>query len=148
MNSKEEFMQLSNGKALDILVAEQVMGWQLEKDEEKIKRLNGYLAYDAERRWWRMPNGGWYHKPPAYSGEIAAAWLIVETMNLQGYRLHLLQSDFENDASFVLDGMNVDSIREKSVPEAICKAALQVIFNSALEERRTNSALLSLISPQ
>jgi hypothetical protein len=148
MISQEAFMHLTSGKALDIVVAEQVMGWQLEKDEERIKRLNGYLAYDAERRWWRMPTGGWYHKPPDYSSDIAAAWQVVEIMNRQEYRLHLIQSDFENDASFVRDGMNVNCIREKSVPEAICKAALQVISNLALEERRTDLEILSLISPQ
>jgi hypothetical protein len=131
MIRSEEITEISNEEALDILVAEQVIGWQLEKDEAKIKRLNEYLAHREGRRWWRMPNGGWYHKPPAYSTDIAAAWQIVDCLNTQGYKLCLSQGDFENHASFVLDGKKFDYLTGTSIPEAICKAALQVVSNSA-----------------
>ncbi len=131
MVSRKEITETGNEEDLDILVAEQIIGWQLEKDEAKIKRLNGYFAHHEGRRWWRMPNGGWYHKPPAYSTDITAAWQIVESLNTQGYKLRLSQGDFENNASFVMDGKNFDYITGTSIPEAICKAALQVVCNSA-----------------
>ncbi len=137
MMNREEVVQLGNGKAMDILVAEQIMGWQLEKDDAEIKRLNGYFAHHEERRWWRMPNGGWYDEPPAYSTSIAAAWQVVESLNTQGYKLHLSQGDQESKAGFTLAVMNAEYITEKSVPEAICKAALLVVPNSVLAAQRS-----------
>ena len=130
MMDRKEMMQLGNGPAMDILVAEQIMGWQLEKDEVKIKRLNEFFSHNEERRWWLMPGGGWYDEPPSFSTDIAAAWQVVESMNRQGYQLHLSQGDDESHASFTTAGSHSDSIVEKSVTAAICKAALHIVFDS------------------
>jgi hypothetical protein len=43
MNSRKEIMQLSVGREIDVLVAEQIIGWQIETDEPKLRKLQGYL---------------------------------------------------------------------------------------------------------
>lgn len=40
MVSRKEVAQLKDGREMDILVAEQVMGWQKETDESELKRLD------------------------------------------------------------------------------------------------------------
>ena len=55
MISKEEIMRLQPGRETDLLVAEQVMGWQIETDEAKLQKLSGYFSRDKGRRWWRSP---------------------------------------------------------------------------------------------
>ena len=41
MISKEEIRRLQAGREIDVLVAEQVMGWQVETDEAKLQKLSG-----------------------------------------------------------------------------------------------------------
>jgi hypothetical protein len=116
------------GRDLDILVAEQVMGWQIEQDETKLRRLNSYFPRDDKRRWWRKPEGGWQFDPLPYSSDMAAAWQVVERMNGDGYALFLLRNSEESKVAFDEPGViSPDYITEKSVTEAICKAASIVI---------------------
>lgn len=127
MNSRKEMMQLRSGPEIDVLVAEQIMGWQIETDDPKLRKLQGYFSRDEHRRWWRAPEGGWHCEPPSYSSDIAAAWQIVENMNSRGQFLFLSQSSEEYKAAF--DEPHTISphyISEKSVALAICKAALVV----------------------
>jgi hypothetical protein len=127
MRSSKEIMQMSAGREIDVLVAEQIMGWQIEKDQKKLRKLQEYFARDEERRWWRAPKGGWYSEPPSYSSDIAVAWQIVESMNSRGQFLFLSQSSEEFRVSFDEPRtINPDYISEKSVAFAICKAALVV----------------------
>jgi hypothetical protein len=125
MVSRKEVMQMNDGREMDILVAEQVMGWQKETDEAELKRLDKYFSQREGRIWWRKPEGGWYYEPSAFSSDITAAWQVVERMNSRGLTLFLFQS---------LEGANVafdepraigpDYITDKSVARAICEAAL------------------------
>ena len=127
MNSRKEIIQLSAGREIDVLVAEQIMGWQIETDEPKLESLQRYFSLDEHPQWWRAPEGGWYSDPPSYSSDIATAWQIVERMNSRGQFLFLSQNsegfkvDFDELRTF-----SPDNISEKSGALAICKAALLV----------------------
>jgi hypothetical protein len=137
MNSKKEISQLSAGREIDVLVAEQIMGWQIETDEPKLKRLQQYFSRDEHPRWWRAPEGGWYSDPLSYSSDIAAAWQIVESMNSRGQFLFLSQSNEEYDVAFDEPRtISPDYISEKSVALAICQAALVVAERAQFGVRR------------
>ena len=113
-------------RCFDVLVAEQVMGWQVETDEPKLRRLQGYFSRDNERRWWRAPQGGWHLDPPSYSTELGVAWQIIAMMNSRGLFLSLSQSSEDYKAAFHEPrAVNYDYVSEKSFPLAICKAALR-----------------------
>ena len=125
MISREEIMRLDAGREIDLLVAERVMGWRLEADEPKLKKLNGYFYRDEDRRWWRNPEGGWFCDPPGYSSDIKDGWKVVERMRNVGKSLSLSQDLKGNRVVFdEPDAAESDYIVEKSVSLAICKAAL------------------------
>jgi hypothetical protein len=110
---------------LDIIVAEQVMGWRIEDDEPKLRRLNSYFPHDDKRRWWRKPEGGWQFDPLLYSSNMTATWQVVEKMNADGYVLFLLRNSEESKVAFDEPGtVSPNYITERSVAGAICKAAL------------------------
>jgi hypothetical protein len=127
MINRKEITQLSSGRETDIIVAEQVMGWQVETDEVKLKQLNRYISQKAGDRWWRTPEGGWRCDPPAYSSEIAATWKVVERMKAKGRFLFLFQGPAGNKVAFAESlASNPDYIIERNLTGAICKAALMV----------------------
>lgn len=127
MNGRKEIEELSSGREIDVLVAQQIMSWLIETDEAKLRKLQGYFARDEKRLWWRAPEGGWYSDPPPYSSDIAAAWQIVESMNSSGQFLFLTQNAEEFKVAFdELTTLSPDYISEKSVALAICKAALVI----------------------
>ena len=141
MNDRKEIEQLSSGREIDVLVAEEIMSWRIETDEPKIRKLQGYFARDEERLWWRAPEGGWYSDPPPYSSDIVAAWQIVESMNSSGQFLFLAQNTEEFKVAFdESTTINPDYIGEKSVALAICKAALVVADRVQIGVRRVGVA--------
>ena len=132
MISREEMAQLKAGRELDILVAEQIMGWEIETDAAKVKRLNRYISRDTENRWWRTPEGGWHCDPPAYSSEIAATWQVVERMKMKGRFLFLLQGAAGNQLAFAESSASTpDYITERNLTGGICKAALLASLEAA-----------------
>ena len=125
MISSKEIIELNAGREIDILVAEQIMGWQLETDEPKLRKLQGYFSRDEGRRWWRNPEGGWYCDPPVYSSNMIAAWQVVERMTSRGQALFLSQTFEESKVAFDEPrATSLDCVNERSVTVAICKAAL------------------------
>jgi hypothetical protein len=101
------------------------MGWRLETDEPKLRKLQGYFSRNETRRCWRNPEGGWYFDPPSYSSNMIAAWQVVEMMNSKGQALFLSQSSEGNKVAFdELRAISPDYISERSVTPAISKAAL------------------------
>ena len=125
MISREEILKLSAGREMDILVAEHVMGWQIETDRGKLKRLNMYVSHAAERTWWRDPQGGWHCDPLRYSSDIVSAWKVVGSLNGKGQTLFLFQNLEENRASFDGPGAtDSDYMTGADITVAICKAAL------------------------
>lgn len=125
MMGRNEMVQLKAGRELDILVAERVMGWQVETDPVKLKQLNRRLSRNRQNSWWRTPEGGWYCDPPAYSSEIAVTWKVVERMKIAGRFLFLFQGPAGNKVAFAESSeSNPDYIIERNLTGAICKAAL------------------------
>jgi hypothetical protein len=125
MVSTKEIAQLSIGREMDILVAEQVLGWRIEKDEAELKRLDKYFSRHGAQRWWRKPGGGWHYDPSPFSSEISAAWQVVERMNSRGLALFLVQTLEESMVAFDKPSTTEHHyVTDKSVTKAICKAAL------------------------
>jgi Phage ABA sandwich domain len=128
MSTREEIMQLNVGRETDLLVAEQVMGWQLETDEAELRKLSRYFSRDKARRWWRNPEGGWHCDPPGFSSDIKDGWKVVERMQANGKSLYLSPNFNGNRVAFDQpDVAEADYIVEKNLLLAICKAALLAI---------------------
>lgn len=129
MISKKEIMQLSAGRDTDLLVAEQIMGWQIETDAPRLKKLNSFLAHDEGRAWWRNPEGDWHSDPPGYSSDIKDGWKIVEKMKSHGKSLCLSQNVNGNRIAFDKpNAIETDYIVERNLLLGICKAALLAII--------------------
>ena len=125
MISKEKIMQLQVGREIDLLVAEHVMGWQVETDGAKLRKLSGFFSSDEGRMWWRNPEGGCHCDPPGYSSDIKEGWKVVERMQTNGKPLSLFQGSNGNRVAFdIPDAAAPAYILEKSLLLAICKAAL------------------------
>src|SRR5215471_18827849 len=122
---REELVKMKSGRSMDILVAEQVMGWQIETEQLKLHRLDSILASGPDRTWWREPQGGWHCDPMPYSTDIRAAWKVVRNLIDRGQTLYLLQSAEENRAAFRQPGeAGSDYFDDSDISVAICKAAL------------------------
>jgi hypothetical protein len=125
MINREEILQLSSGREIDILVAEQVMGWIVESEPYRLQRLDRYFSTTKNNKWWRNPEGGWYDIPPSYSSDITAAWEVVKRMNSRGQAIFMLKTFDQNQVAFDQPSKaNPDYITGKTVAGAICKAAL------------------------
>lgn len=118
----DNIAEIPAGRELDAVVAEQVCGW------------TGVYWLDRE-----TPVGS--HKPaPAqrvsnYSTDIAAAWLVVERMRLQGwhYSIDSHGAVTGNTSCGFTRGTGVDQPMEAfgaeadTAPLAICRAALLAV---------------------
>ena len=100
------------------------MGWQIETDQAKIKRLSQYLTADSQGRWWRTPEGGWDINPPSYSSNLVAAFRVVEMMVSRSYAFFLIQSDAGNKVALGDLAAIPDYVVGENIMMAICKAAL------------------------
>src|SRR5262245_12473559 len=124
MINNEVVSRCSAGHDLDIIIAERLMGWQIEIDQAKIKRLSQYVTSYSQRRWWRTPEGGWDNNFPPYSSNLVAAFRLVAMMVSRGYAFFLIQSDTVNKAAFGDLAAIPDYVVGESMMMAICKAAL------------------------
>ena len=110
-------------RELNTKIAERVMGWESQ-----------YIEYGGTggEYVWVMPNGKWQHKPdvPEYSTNIKEALLVVEKMEeLYGFKGHngflITKVDDKYYVEFPLP--NWQDGESKSLPEAICLAALAAV---------------------
>lgn len=128
MISRDEILKMSAGREMDILIAERVMGWEMETDQAKLKRLSQFVAHPLERTWWRSPQGVWHREPPRYSSDIGSAWQVVATMIQKANALFLFQNSGETKAAFGdPDAADNGYMKGKDAAEVICKAALAAI---------------------
>ena len=124
--TKEEVFAMEAGRDLDVLVAEEILGIEVEWD---------YSPLDPNHVLPRLP----FHKGESrvaidssahgventiykYSTDISAAWQVVEKM-LPPSQIHRCL----DDTYWVVFGFNTmikPHIEAKTAPEAICKAAL------------------------
>jgi hypothetical protein len=118
---------LPAGRELDALVAEKVMGLEIEKI------ANGHM-------WFR--DGVTLRSPiPHYSTDIAAAWHVVEHLNAQSITVEItaLVSRANRSVRHIVYTYNNetcmprDQAIESSAPYAICVVALKALANQRHE---------------
>lgn len=132
--TRDEILQLEPGPELDRLVAERVMGWHREPyRNEKFPRI---IAQ------WKDANGevmvsenidgslGW-----SPSIDIVAAWEVVEVLYMRGMVPEVYGVWFTRKKKWVAmfwydtkDGMNTAKSEARSLPLAICRAALLAVM--------------------
>lgn len=105
--TKDQILAMQAGIALDILVAEQVMGKKVYAGHTKSSSPQVLTTSEV----------------PYYSTDISAAWKVVDWMFSNGWlRQRIIRSmDGVWSVCFGLTGTFVDA---DNAPEAICKAAL------------------------
>lgn len=111
---------LKPGRELDALVAEKVMGWS----------LDGYFWYcgDKPTRY----KSGLFEDEFSPSTDIAAAWEVVEKLNLISWNRVLAKTSDGRWCTAVFSEMDQDHCCEydtiaESAPHAICLAALKAV---------------------
>lgn len=118
------------GRSLDTLVAERVLGWRFRwRDEDAV--------------WcWHVPDGSVVDKLPAFSSDIAAAWLVVERMVALGFEFELDYNPFIKAAPWTAFFFRTPN-KGISFPdggstaaEAICRAAVRAVERTAEYEQR------------
>lgn len=123
------------GRALDALVAEKVMGWRrchIEANDQQFVTVPPDWADLSTARWWGHDVN---ELVPLYSTEIAAAWQVVSALNRRGLYVSVDSAQNGEGSVAVLahrpsvsdDCMEMmTSVRSaETVPLAICRAALQ-----------------------
>jgi len=137
--TRDEILAMEPGRELDVLVAEEVMGFDVVEDPESAicggSRVSGGLWVIIERDYHE-----WGHKvdqSEPYSTDIAAAWEVVEKMDERKRWVHIRSS---MDQNLKERGWAVDMGRwwnrtrlgvwARTVPEAICKAALLAVMEA------------------
>lgn len=107
------------GRELDALVAEKVMGWKDIRfgDETSVSGSVGF----------GLPVSGHPRRAfPPYSTDIAAAWAVVEELELP-FEIHSDDWHSRWDARFNLD--RGEWCQASTAPHAICLAALKAMGN-------------------
>jgi len=133
MTQKEEILAMEAGRELDVLVAKEIFGIEVEWD---------YALWDVNKQCNKLPFckgkprtvlGPMAHSVsntiPGYSTDISAAWLVVEKLidiHPQGdFHLEHLEDEWCCGWCYPPSGADLDNwICGKTAPEAICKAAL------------------------
>lgn len=130
------------GRELDARVHEAVFGddWRKECSRFRQSRCNGRI-YTHCGACGRAGHGNCYGEgrgpieiacadscdAPAYSTDIAAAWLIVEWMRERGWDGDVMWGEGGHDARFTCADGRARRAFAKTAPEAICRAALQAL---------------------
>lgn len=115
-------------RELDALVAEKVMGWECtikmnELGEEYTEWSNGKGGHLSDWGELRMTDVA-----PKYSTDIAAAWEVVEKLDLLVPTRFLVRDvDGWVVANYDEDLRREDGIVADTAPRAICLAALKVV---------------------
>ena len=96
--------------------------------KEEILAMEADLDLDFQVDIKVMDGKGGYLACPAYSKDISVAWLVVEKMQEQGlaktFTLYWGKGWWCFFEYYDLAGNPIYATRGKTVPEAICKAAL------------------------
>lgn len=132
--------QLPPGRELDALVAQKVMGLDVQKDQ--VTKTGGIFAKKESDDPWEYFLGASGELVPPYSTDQSAAWSVVEHLRKTHWRdcFALYSPSDECDKWFARfdkkwhgygGGIEVyDANYGVSAPHAICQAALEVVANS------------------
>lgn len=132
--ARTEAPTLTAGRALDIAIAEKVMG--VPRRAIRVKGSTEYVTVWSDSPWFHDGQQlktalQEYGKPRPYSTEIAAAWTIVEKLKAVGYEISVHNSWPYNDGrrwacDVITKGDGWKSAQAETPSEAICLAALKV----------------------
>lgn len=134
------------GRELDALVAEKVMGLDLEAEakhrfEAAVRKYQG-KGYHGNEQWPDdcRPEKREYFRGAErlYSADMAAAWEVVEKLKADGWDIHIDSVGFNNDIEgewrtfFSLDNDEDTQVAHvfedgDTAPHAICRAALAAL---------------------
>jgi hypothetical protein len=116
--NREEILNMEAGSEMDALVLAKVFGAMAFKGEDgKPYRLDPY------QNPWSVPN---------YSGDISAAWAVVEKMHIRKWDFYCEYTRVQNDSQhwvlFETDECEFDKCASaETLPLAICRAALLAV---------------------
>ena len=126
--------EVRRGPQTDVVVAERVLGWSW------VARRNGggpYRALRSDRgKLVAMERDGtvWVRGCPGFSGDMAAAWRVVEALRADGWWFSLTQDNtdiwdvcfWRGERKGWFPTVEVRACA-KFAPLAICRAALQAV---------------------
>jgi len=116
---RDEILATEPGRLLDALVAEYVVGI-------KEHRKAYPESFDERVIWFRNPPNVTAYYVPFYSTDISAAWEVVEMFSYIDIHRY---DDFFACAIYPIGNSAVIRARGKTMPEAICKAALLAVMD-------------------
>jgi hypothetical protein len=115
-------------------IAEKIFGLRILRGHDAIKAANWPALADKHAEVWVRPDGLQAYcvgtsGAPNYSGDMVAAWLVVDAMKKRDKNLYLICYTYNRTyASFCsLDGDDdmQEANGDTATPEAICLAALK-----------------------
>ena len=141
-----------NDEQLSALIAEQVMGWRVQWFDRFYHNINNNNEWSQNRA---TSKENCHHTPVAYwkdledcclhqvdewnpAGEdgIADAMLVVEKMRAQQFAVGLACDEDSEQWSATFDNINGPfTAEDKSLPRAICLAAIDATTNTTAEQR-------------
>jgi hypothetical protein len=125
--TRDEILKREPGLELDELIAEKIFGWQKGTNKKGVSgwQWSGLGGQPVLGKSW---NQKWVSgSTPEYSTDIQVAWGVVENPKFYSFSIQKCSGGKIYEAYCVLDGhgVNIDGhAKEKSAPEAICKASL------------------------
>ena len=130
--TRDEVLALKPGRESDALIAEKVMGWKIRRE---IVLTYGSNPLATFRTLYTVTDGrGIDWSPtydldgvdlPRYSTDIGAAWEVVEKVDI----VEISKSYRAGGEWYWSVFVNGNCTYAKSVPEAICKAALLAVMD-------------------
>lgn len=137
--TREKVLAMVEGKELDRLVAERIMGWQMYHYNKDVPSRCYYMLVDenwdavADDVPFTLQNGerkteeeAW-NDNKSFSTEISAAWEVLEKLVDNGFTVGASKYAENNlyYAHVLKNGVDICDVQMmSSAPEAICKAAL------------------------
>src|SRR5690625_1056203 len=125
--TRDEILSIQ-GRELDTLVAEHVMGFKFEVDKVKgLSRWVGYGAY-GEAHTPPMAWKKWEYRVPPYSKDISAAWEVAEKF----HQFTVMRSRGWEKQYYCCIWVGITgeqwSATAKTAPLAICRASLLAVM--------------------
>lgn len=120
---------MNPGRELDILIAEKVMGLNIFSNEYLVFEWHLYDLTGAEMCEEESPSGE-YRAIKPYSTNISAAWEVVEHFRGWDFNIGSLREPALDDWHgwwVSLSGPKRVNICSRSLPHAICLAALKIV---------------------
>ena len=130
--TKDEIQVIPAGPEMDMLVAQNVMGWTIGPEEEI---WDQHMHFKQKVQCWLSPAilEYWIVGKFNPSSDISAAWEVVEKMQSMGY---CFDADGNARVKRIRFGIGQEIGEAETMPLAICRAALLVVsIQSSLSQQ-------------